>query len=348
MLLRSERYHPSFTYTATFCPVPRYSSFAGGGATATVHYRSASKRRHGVAPPQPHNSFYQQNHQATAQPVSIPLGDTLKTSFDWLTHLDRQLISPMELLNVPGVKPHELTHYFQMNSTQNASDNPSKHLAPWSNQNSRLARFFEFVTTANRYNGIAVGGRVPGKININTLGTNDKEVFRAAVDVQPGNGFFYPGFSISSAKEGPNPPNRVTITTSAAHNFVVGQSVQISGVGQPAPNTLATGYNGTFTIATVPSPTTFTYTNTMTGLTASSGGVASQFRRNQNTILFSRAEGHAGGRDTYRHDQDDVRARIYSRPDSGDFQRPGGRVQRDVHDPDRTQQNDLHLPRQCR
>src|SRR5262249_1259206 len=39
--------------------------------------------------------------------------------------------------------------------------------------------------------------------------------------------------------------NTVTITTTAAHNFVVGQLVTISGVG-------VAGYNGTFLIASVP------------------------------------------------------------------------------------------------
>jgi uncharacterized repeat protein (TIGR01451 family) len=59
----------------------------------------------------------------------------------------------------------------------------------------------------------------------------------------------------------------VTITTNTPHTFLVGQSVTISGVG-------VAGYNGTFTIASVPSPTTFTYTDTNTGLAASGGGTA--------------------------------------------------------------------------
>ena len=49
--------------------------------------------------------------------------------------------------------------------------------------------------------------------------------------------------------------------------FTAGQAVQISGVGVP-------GYNGTFTIVSVPSPTTFTYTNPMAPLAASGGGSA--------------------------------------------------------------------------
>jgi uncharacterized repeat protein (TIGR01451 family) len=59
----------------------------------------------------------------------------------------------------------------------------------------------------------------------------------------------------------------VTITTTSPHGFLTGQSVTIADVG-------VAGYNGTFTIATVPSPTTFTYTDTNTLLAASGGGTA--------------------------------------------------------------------------
>ncbi len=59
----------------------------------------------------------------------------------------------------------------------------------------------------------------------------------------------------------------VTITTTEPNNFVTGQSITISGVG-------VAGYNGAFTSITVTSPTTFTYTDTTTGLANSGGGSA--------------------------------------------------------------------------
>ena len=55
--------------------------------------------------------------------------------------------------------------------------------------------------------------------------------------------------------------NVVSITTAAPHGFIVGQSVTIAGL-TPA------GYNGTFTVASVPTTTTFTYVDTNSGLTA--------------------------------------------------------------------------------
>jgi hypothetical protein len=59
----------------------------------------------------------------------------------------------------------------------------------------------------------------------------------------------------------------VTITTTTPHGFSPGQTVTISGVGEPS-------YNGSFPIVATPTTTTFTYTNTIAGLAASGGGSA--------------------------------------------------------------------------
>ena len=61
--------------------------------------------------------------------------------------------------------------------------------------------------------------------------------------------------------------NTVTITTTAAHGFGVGESVTIAGVG-------VAGYNGTFVVTSVLSSTKFTYTDATAGLAASGGGTA--------------------------------------------------------------------------
>ncbi|MCI0633480.1 MAG: hypothetical protein L0206_06115 [Actinobacteria bacterium] len=57
----------------------------------------------------------------------------------------------------------------------------------------------------------------------------------------------------------------VTITTTSAHGLAVGQEVEIAGVG-------VWGYNGTFEVTSVPTPTTFTY-ETTPGLAPSGFGV---------------------------------------------------------------------------
>jgi hypothetical protein len=58
----------------------------------------------------------------------------------------------------------------------------------------------------------------------------------------------------------------VTITTTSAHGLVAGQSVTLSGVGG--------GYDGTFTVFSVPNLTQFTYNAGVSGLPPSGGGIA--------------------------------------------------------------------------
>jgi hypothetical protein len=201
--------------------------------------------------PLPRHTFYRHNGFKNAPPLvtAADFGFALKQNFDWLVHLDRRLISPMELLNVSAVKPHELTQTFiEFGSEGNNSD-----LAEWAFDNSRLYRFFEFVTTGGLQNGYAPGGRVPGRININTLGPNDVEIFRALCDAQPGNSFTAKPTTVAiAAAIRDRQVGLVTITTVANHGFSIGESVVIRNVSP-------TEFNGTFTIAGVPDAKRFTY-----------------------------------------------------------------------------------------
>jgi hypothetical protein len=70
----------------------------------------------------------------------------------------------------------------------------------------------------------------------------------------------------SSAKNGATESgNTVTITTAAAHGLVAGQTVTIANVGNA-------NYDGTFTVASVPMTTTFTYVNALYSNQSTSGG----------------------------------------------------------------------------
>src|SRR5262249_40044156 len=53
------------------------------------------------------------------------------TGYDWLVHLDRQLISPIELLQVSAFRPHELTQQFMLSSEANQSLKRFQHYATW-------------------------------------------------------------------------------------------------------------------------------------------------------------------------------------------------------------------------
>jgi hypothetical protein len=102
---------------------------------------------------------------------------------DWLVHLDRELVSPMELLHVSGCQPHQLTQRFIVGA---GPGQKFQHYAPWFDQTRRLYRLFEFVQTASRAGGADSAGRIPGKINLNTVW--DPETFLALCDPQPSNG----------------------------------------------------------------------------------------------------------------------------------------------------------------
>jgi hypothetical protein len=108
--------------------------------------------------------------------------------FPWLTHLDRQLISPMELLTVSAYKPHELTHKFDTTNPVTGLRDGTAHLAPWTDQRARLYRVFELLETASRPAGNSVGGRTPGLVNLNTVW--DQEILEALADAQPSNSFY--------------------------------------------------------------------------------------------------------------------------------------------------------------
>jgi autotransporter-associated beta strand protein len=70
-----------------------------------------------------------------------------------------------------------------------------------------------------------------------------------------------------------------TITTTTPHELQAGDTVTVSGVG-------VAGYDGTFTILSVPSPTTFTYALPVTGLANSGGGtLAASYTIAQNLVL---------------------------------------------------------------
>lgn len=62
--------------------------------------------------------------------------------------------------------------------------------------------------------------------------------------------------------------NVVTITTTAAHNFVTGQIVTISGVTDSS-------FNGTFVVAGTPSETTFVFSQSGTDVTSGNGSITS-------------------------------------------------------------------------
>jgi hypothetical protein len=137
---------------------------------------------------QPKTTFWRHNSASNMPPAApfLPPGmDTLETPFPRI-HLDRPVTSATELMTTPFCRPHE---YLMMN------DGQFSYCLPWFDTNTRLYRWLELVqagdTRSLQSSGVvypvgSTGGRIPGKINLNTV---SREVFFALCDAQPGNRF---------------------------------------------------------------------------------------------------------------------------------------------------------------
>jgi len=130
------------------------------------------------------------------------------------------------------------------------------------------------ITTSTALTGLAVGQRV----TIAGLGVAGYNGTFAVTAVNPGgapaNSFTYvapvSGLGFSSGGSAAvfgltETANTVTVSMAATHNLGVGQTVTIAGA-------LDAGYNGTFTIVSVPTATQITVTNPTAGLAPSGGG----------------------------------------------------------------------------
>ena len=93
---------------------------------------------------QPQHTFYQQNANANTPAPANNTDLSKYPAFDWLVQIDHMLISPMELLNVSGFPPHQLTQQFF------SGGSPGGHYAPWFDQHARIYRALEFLTTGEQ------------------------------------------------------------------------------------------------------------------------------------------------------------------------------------------------------
>ena len=136
-----------------------------------------------------HHTFHRHNG-----PTPAPGGPSLQfdPNFDHFVHLDRPLVSVIEAMQVGFYKPHEFTHRFAVSDGMGGRLR-FQHLniggISWTSNGpgQTLYRVLEFFTINGWTAGSGHGGRVPGRINVNTV--TEQEVFNALVDPQPGNLF---------------------------------------------------------------------------------------------------------------------------------------------------------------
>ncbi len=140
--------------------------------------------------PTVHHTFGRHNGRAgepaaatfTAPAVGPPtLSDTLMVPFEWQPHLDRPLINQLELLHVTTGKPHEFTQNFiRGNATSLTKHNAAIQTLLLGNTYPQLYRALDLLRVQAYGNQTALGGRIPGRININTI--QDKRVWDALFD----------------------------------------------------------------------------------------------------------------------------------------------------------------------
>lgn len=114
----------------------------------------------------------------------------------------------------------------------------------------------------------------------------------SAIALNPGDSVFLFGVLGNAAIAAVGTPGAsrtngtTTITTSAAHNFVIGQRVKIAGVnsvafGSAGDKAALYGFDGEYEILTVPSATTFTYSDLQKPNDTGGGGTATSIQAEQ-------------------------------------------------------------------
>src|SRR5262249_26273062 len=99
----------------------------------------------------------------------------------------------MELLQGAAFPPSLLTQRFTTRGGPRTRAAPTvntfQHLAHWTHNTLALYQSREIPSDGSRATGLVSNGRIPGKINLNTIW--DLEVLRALCDAQAGNSFYY-------------------------------------------------------------------------------------------------------------------------------------------------------------
>jgi hypothetical protein len=178
-------------------PPPMHDRFSSG-RTQPFAAHLTQQRRQVTKPPnlphvgQPQHTFFQHNCDVGTLGPNKGIAPPGYPAFDWLVHLDRPLISPVELFQVSAFKPHELTQQFM---TGNTPDRRFSHRTNWLDEyprgeiqplSHRLYRALEFLGTQSR--SIGMGSTVTTSPYAVAGGLTDQEVRPAALSGQTASG----------------------------------------------------------------------------------------------------------------------------------------------------------------
>ncbi|MBA4067561.1 MAG: hypothetical protein C0501_28400 [Isosphaera sp.] len=196
--LRPQAFGKVDPYTAWSAPVPAPPPAINFPASLVLGQEPAMP---GMGADGVRHTFGRQNSRAAAAPGAATftppatLTDTLMVPYDWLVHLDRPLINPLELIHVAAVKPHELTAAYVRPTAANDALVRHGHTVRGTVVDTTLYRALDLLRVQPFVHQAAVGGRVPGRINVNTM--SDRRVLRALFDAPlalPGHNSFDEAF----------------------------------------------------------------------------------------------------------------------------------------------------------
>jgi hypothetical protein len=210
--------------------------------------------------------------------------------YDWLPHIDRVLVSPVELLHVSQYQPHHLTQQFMLADPDTTANQVNRYqhapVRTWHDETRRLYRLLEMLEIKDRASGTTDAGHTAGKININAIW--DYEVFLALCDPQNGNDFTVADVQAVWANiQARRSPNKRTFSING-----VNTAVNVPGPTNVDPATIQLNANGSGNPYVIDRP----FMGLATGAYAANTNAYSQFPQAQginDTLL--RATTAAGG-----------------------------------------------------
>jgi hypothetical protein len=186
-------------------------SYIDGTGTNPEAWRQQSTLGGGGMGDEPRHSFFSandgldNNRDHDGNPMTPQLG------LEWLVHLDRHVINATELLHVSAAPPHSLTARFFDGAGTSTAASYHRHTRYWQGgsmvgtqpllrhagaqglQFQNLYKAFDLIQAGNNMINVPLGGREPGKVNINMM--NSQAVFNAVLDPQEGNSFYGTAFA---------------------------------------------------------------------------------------------------------------------------------------------------------
>jgi hypothetical protein len=138
-----------------------------------------------IQPSQPSHTFFYRNSQKDGSPDPV-------FAFDYVFWCNRMLLNTLELLNVSGYKPSELTQRFMIGKPDPNTGKPALagrfgYRAPFYETDKLIYRGLEFMEGYLRNQWTPPGGRDAGRVNINTVW--DYEIFQGLCDHHGGHWF---------------------------------------------------------------------------------------------------------------------------------------------------------------